>query len=251
MRVAYRYAVARKGVVSMPRLQYFASPTSCHGAASRRAAPATLFPYSFHSFFLHMAFSDDTLGGRLPLLPPDDLSAEQLPVYQQISDALVPWAEQAGFRAETTDGKLIGPFNAMLRSPVLSMAQLHLTRTEQAHTTLAKTVREVVILTVGAVWQSAYELYAHQAVAEKAGLAPEAIRQLAAGQRPLTLSAAENVAYDFTYRLATAHQIDDALYAQGLATFGEQGLVDLVCLAGQYMTISSLLNTFAVPAPGA
>jgi hypothetical protein len=34
-------------------------------------------------------------------------------------------------------------------------------------------------------------------------------------------------------------------------TFGEKGVVDMIALAGQYMTISGLLNTFAVPAPTA
>jgi 4-carboxymuconolactone decarboxylase len=37
------------------------------------------------------------------------------------------------------------------------------------------------MLTVGAVWQAAYELYAHSAVARQAGLSGDAIRALAGG----------------------------------------------------------------------
>lgn len=35
------------------------------------------------------------------------------------------------------------------------------------------------------------------------------------------------------------------------SAFGEKGVVNMICLAGQYMTISGLLHTFAVPTPEA
>lgn len=196
-----------------------------------------------------MTPAENELGGRLALLAPHDLSSDQHTLYEQLKATMVPWAKKSGFKAETADERLIGPFNAMLRSPAISKALLGVTSAEREHTSLSETVRQVVILTVGAVWQAAYELYAHKAVGEKAGLDEHTIQQLASGQRPATLSTEEAVAYDFTHRLATTHQIDEALYTQALLTFGEQGVVDIIYLAGQYMTISGLLNTFAVPAP--
>lgn len=159
------------------------------------------------------------------------------------------WATKSGFQAATADGQLIGPFNVMLRSPLLSQASNAMTAAEGQHTSLSERVRQVVILTVGAVWQAAYELYAHTAVAEKAGFDMPTIQGLVAGQKPASLSKEESVAYDFTHALATKHQIAAPLYEQTLATFGEKGVVDMIYLAGQYMTVSSLLNTFAVPAP--
>jgi 4-carboxymuconolactone decarboxylase len=55
-------------------------------------------------------------------------------------------------------------------------------------------VRQVVILAVGAVWRSAYELYAHSAAARTAGLPDQVVRALTAGQRPGELSAAGQTA---------------------------------------------------------
>jgi 4-carboxymuconolactone decarboxylase len=198
-----------------------------------------------------MAPSENTLGGRLPLLKPDDLTSDQHTLYTLLKSTMVPWAKKSGFQAETADEELIGPFNGMLRSPRISKALMGVTKAEGEHTDLSEKVRQVVILTVGVVWQADYELYAHAAVGEKAGLKEQAIQMLAAGQRPEGLSIEEDVAYEFTHRLTTTHQIDSALYERALLIFGEKGLVDMIALAGQYMTISGLLNTFAVPAPNA
>jgi 4-carboxymuconolactone decarboxylase len=125
------------------------------------------------------------------------------------------------------------------------------TAAEGKETALSERVRQVVILTVGAAWQAAYELYAHVAVGRQAGFDEATVQALAAGQKPAALTHDEGVAYDFVQRLTTTHQIDAELYEQAVVTFGEKGVVDLICLAGHYMTISGLLNTFAVPAPTA
>ncbi len=198
-----------------------------------------------------MATFEDTLGGRLALLSPDQLDSDQKKLYSQLQDTMVTWAKKAGFQANTFDDRLIGPFNAMLRSPVISKALLAVTAAEGQETSLSEKVRQVVILTVGAAWQAAYELYAHVAVGRQAGFDEATVQALVAGQKPAALTHDEGVAYDFTHRLATTHQIDAGLYEQAVVTFGEKGVVDLIYLAGHYMTISGLLNTFAVPAPAA
>jgi len=198
-----------------------------------------------------MATFEDSLGGRLPLLSPDQLNSDQKKLYSQLQDTMVPWAKKSGFQAATFDDRLVGPFNALLRSPVIGKALMAVTAAEGKETALSERVRQVVILTVGAAWQAAYELYAHVAVGRQAGFDEATVQALAAGQKPAALTHDEGVAYDFVQRLTTTHQIDAELYEQAVVTFGEKGVVDLIYLAGHYMTISSLLNTFAVPAPAA
>lgn len=198
-----------------------------------------------------MATFEDTLGGRLPLLSPEQLDSDQKKLYSQLQDTMVPWAKKSGFQAATFDDRLVGPFNAMLRSPVISKALMAVTAAEGKETALSERVRQVVILTVGAAWQAAYELYAHVAVGRQAGFDEATVQALAAGQKPAALAHDEGVAYDLTHRLVTTHQVDAELYEQAVVTFGEKGVVDLIYLAGHYMTISGLLNTFAVPAPTA
>jgi len=129
-----------------------------------------------------MLIQEDSLGGRLALLQPSELDSDQETFHARLIDKIMPWAEESGFQAETSEGNVIGPFNPMLRSPNLSNASLDLLQTEQEHTSLSKKVREVVILSVGAVWKSAYELYAHNAVAKKVGLSQQSIDFLVTGQ---------------------------------------------------------------------
>ena len=189
------------------------------------------------------------LGGRLPLLRPEDLTAEQKTVYDLIGQTMVPWAEKVGFQSRTADGSLIGPFNAILHSPAITTAFLKLQEAEGKASSLGERVRQVVILSVGAGWQSPYELYAHSAVARTAGLPEAAIRELAAGGLPEGLEEAEKAAALFTRRLTSGHRVDDALYGRAEAAFGPKGLVDMIYLAGCYHIVCGLLNAFQVPAP--
>ena len=195
--------------------------------------------------------NEEHLGGRLPLLDPAGLAGEQKALYARLAETIVRWADQSGFQSTTDDGRLIGPFNPVLLSPAITPAFLDLQAAEQANTSLDDRVRQVVILAVGAVWRSDYELYAHSAVAAKAGLPNSVVEALAAGGVPDELSAREKLAARFARMLSTSHRVDAALYAKAEAAFGPHGLVDIVFLAGCYHIVCGLLNTFDVPAPAA
>ncbi len=196
-----------------------------------------------------METQNDRLGGRIPLFDPQALTPAQQTVYSTISEKMVPWAEAAGFKARLADGKLIGPFNTILASPEIASSFLALQGSEEEHTSLSERVRQVVILTVGAVYQSEYERYAHSAVAEKAGLSKRAIEALRQGHEVEELTPQERVAQRFTRQLTAEHQVGDPLYQEAVSALGVAGIVDLVFLAGCYYTVSSLLNAFRVPVP--
>lgn len=131
-----------------------------------------------------MASDPKDLGGRTALLEPDKLTAQQRTVYDTINTRMVPWAEKAGFVAKLPDGRLIGPFNTVLISPEMAEAFLNLQAVEGRNTTLSQRVRQVVILTVGAVFQCDYERYAHSAVAREAGLSDADVAALTRGLAP-------------------------------------------------------------------
>jgi 4-carboxymuconolactone decarboxylase len=101
-----------------------------------------------------MSVQSQQLGGRLPLVDPKTMERAQKDLYDRINTIMVPWAEAASFQSKTTNGRLIGPFNAMLFSPEISNAFLALQVAEQKHTSLSERVRQVVILSVGAVWKA-------------------------------------------------------------------------------------------------
>lgn len=196
-----------------------------------------------------MGAVQDDANQRLPLLDPQGLTKEQRELYERLGSSMLPWAQQSGFKAVTEDGRLLGPFNALLYNAEMGAAHLNYLSTERDATNLDASVREVVILTVGAACQSAYELYAHRAVASKSGLNSEDIEALATGAEPKTLKPAEAVAHRFVRAVAVDHRVPDALYAEAAQTFGHRGLVDMLHLAGMYLGLAAMLNAFAVPVP--
>jgi 4-carboxymuconolactone decarboxylase len=114
---------------------------------------------------------------------------------------------------------------------------------------LSARVREVVILAVGAVWQADYELYAHLAVARKAGLSEDAARAVATGRLPDGLSNNELIALRLTQQLSTSHRVDESLYREAETAFGTKGLIDIAFLIGIYHSVCATLIMFAIPAP--
>jgi AhpD family alkylhydroperoxidase len=189
------------------------------------------------------------LGGRLPLLAPAELSMVQTALANRLHATFVPWADAAGFESTTADGRLIGPFNPVLFSPEISNSFFDLQAAEQTNTSLEASVREVVILTVGAVWECAYELYAHSAVARAAGLSEDVVRGLAAGEEPAGLTEYEALAHRFVRGLVADRMVDSKVYRDAEAVFGKRGLVDIITLSGIYGTVCGMLNTFDIPAP--
>jgi 4-carboxymuconolactone decarboxylase len=196
-----------------------------------------------------MPVQTERSGGRLPLLDPSALSGAQKETYERLNRTWIPWANDVPFQSELEDGRLIGPFNPILFSLVISSSFLDLQETEQNNTSLSQRVRQVVILVVGAVWKSDYELYAHAAAARKAGISEDAIRMLTTGGLPDDLSDQEKIAQRYARQLSAEHRIDAALYSVAEHTFGQRGLVEITYLTGIYHTVCALLNAFEIPAP--
>jgi 4-carboxymuconolactone decarboxylase len=196
-----------------------------------------------------MTVRAESLGGRLPLLDPQGLSAAQKEVYDRLNNTLIRWSDRVHFRSKTEDGRLVGPFNPILYSPGISLPFLDLHDAEEKHTSICERVRQVVILAVGGVWQCEYELYAHAAAAKMAGISENAIRTLMTGGLPDELSAQEKIAQRFAWQLAVKHRVDAATYSAAEEAFGKQGLVDITYLIGIYHLVCGLLSAFEVPVP--
>jgi 4-carboxymuconolactone decarboxylase len=188
------------------------------------------------------------LGGRLPLADRASLTAAQREFFDQMMTAVVPWAQKAGFQSTTADGRFIGPFNPILLNPAISAQFLKLQFTEEQTTSLTERVRQVVILTVGAVWHADYELYAHSAAARQVGLPATAIATLVNGDLPEELTEPEKTAHRLARQLSTTHHVDDPLYRDAEKAFGATGIAEITVLTGIYHTVCGILNVFDIPA---
>ena len=184
---------------------------------------------------------------RLPLIAPSDLTPEQRPLYDDMRRGIS--SNFNAFIAERDDGALMGPWNAWLHEPAIGKAIWKLTLAMTANASLPDNVRQVVILVVGARYDAAYEIYAHIAVAEREGMAPERLATLVADLKPSDLNKEESVAYDLAYALGRGGTLPEPLYRLALATFGQHGLNEMIYLVGLYAMVSTTLNGFNVPVP--
>jgi hypothetical protein len=106
-----------------------------------------------------MSNAKDSLGGRLPLVKPEEPSRTQRPVYEKIDKGMVAWANRYGFKGIDDSGRLIGPFSLLLYSPASTLGLLAFTEAEEECATLTERERRVIILSVGSVWNPPYEIY--------------------------------------------------------------------------------------------
>jgi 4-carboxymuconolactone decarboxylase len=136
---------------------------------------------------------------------------------------------------------IAGPYNPMLRSPVLGQRMFDLLDYLRWHSSLLPRLNEFAILITGRLWRSQVEWYAHMPLALKAGLSSTIIADLKANKRPAAMQADEAVVYDFIMELSTKHAVSDETFGRAKTLLGEQQLVDLTAVAGTYVTVAMLL----------
>ena len=187
------------------------------------------------------------LGGRLPLLRPEGLEPEARMLYDRLVNR---WRGQASpFRNRTDAGELIGPFNACLYAPKIATGFLDMHETEEQVTPLSVRLREVVILSVGAVWECSYELYAHTAVATRAGFSVDTVAALAAGKASNEMTESERAVQRFTLELTRGRRVSNETYSASESTLGRDSVIAIVFLTAAYLGTCAVLNAFAVPGP--
>ena len=160
------------------------------------------------------------------------LTMEQLNVYQK------PLGEQI---MKVSSVGLGGPYNPLLRSPVLGQRMFDLLYYLRWNSSLPLRLNEFAILIVGRQWRSQVEWYAHAPLAVKAGLSPEIVADLKAQKRPANMQADEAIVYDFVTELMATHRVSDATFARAKQILGEQQVVDLTSVAGTYVTVAMVL----------
>ncbi len=137
---------------------------------------------------------------------------------------------------------LAGPYNPMLRSPVMAQRMYDLLDYLRWHTSVPTKLTEFAILIQARLWRSQVEWLAHYPLALKAGLSADVAADLKANRRPASLQPDEAVVYDFCMELAERHEVSDETFDRARKLLGDQGVVDLVAVSGTYVAIAMLLS---------
>jgi len=156
----------------------------------------------------------------------------------QLSDAQKPLGEQV---MKVSSVGLGGPYNPLMRSPVLGQRLFDLWYYLRWQTSVPTKLNEFAILIIGRQWRSQVEWFAHAPLAAKAGLSADIIAELKAGKRPSSMAEDEAVVYDFVTELTTTQKVSDETYARAKKVLKDQQIVDLTAVAGNYVMVAMLL----------
>ena len=142
-----------------------------------------------------------------------------------------------------------GPFNTLLRSPVLGDRAQALGAYIRYDSVLPATLREMAIIMTAAHWRAEYEWYAHKRDALAAGLDPAIVDAIGQHRRPARMQADEAALYDFCNELLSTQRVGDGTFSATVDAFGEQGVVDIIGTLGYYTLVSLILNVDEHPVP--
>jgi len=186
--------------------------------------------------------------GRLPWPAPEELDPRARAVYEAITGG--PRASGPPlFRVATDDGRLEGPFNAMLTAPGVGLALQELGARIRYGTTLSDRVREIAILVVAAHHRSDYEWYAHEAVGRAVGLSETEISALRRQDIPSSFDPAETTTVALVRSLLNDRSVDDSTMTRALAALGIEGTSETVMLVGYYQLLDLLIRAWEAPLP--
>jgi len=164
---------------------------------------------------------------RFPQLTVEQLNDQQRPLGDQIM--------------KVSSVGIAGPYNLLLRSPVLGQRMFDLLYYLRWSTSVPLRLNEFAILIIARQWRSQVEWFAHAPLAQKAGLSPDVIADLKAKKRPANMQPDEAAVYDFVTELTTNHEVSDETFSRTKQMLGEQQLVDLTTLAGTYISVAMVL----------
>jgi hypothetical protein len=185
---------------------------------------------------------------RLPLLLPDQLSAEQIALYKDMKSGIASEFNPS-FRSFTKDGALLGPWSVWIHDPIIGGITWELVKAMSAPGALSEPVRQTAILVVGGHFNAAYELYAHMAMEHSRGVSDSKLTTIATGSRPGDMNEEEGCAYDVAHALVRGGILPEPCYAKAIKLFGQQGTSELVYLVSLYALVSITLNGFNVAVP--
>lgn len=107
-------------------------------------------------------------------------------------------------------------------------------------------LRELIILRVGNISGSTYEVHQHERVARTVGLTEERITATRTPSPSTTYSDAENAALCMVEEIVANVRPSDATFKKAHAYFSEGQLQELTIIAGFYMMVSRYLETFDI-----
>ncbi len=166
---------------------------------------------------------------------------------EQLNEQQRPFADEI---LKVSSIGISGPYNMMLRSPVMGQRLFSMLDYLRFNTSVPRRLNEFAILIQARLWTSQVEWTAHYPLALKAGLPQAVADDLKVGKRPGSMQPDEAAVYDLCMELAANHVVSDASFKEARKVFSDQQIVDLITVSGVYITLAMLSNTAEDATPG-
>ena len=172
---------------------------------------------------------------RLGPIAPGDMTPAQRAAAQAIIDG--------------PRGAVYGPFVPLLRSPELMEYAQRMGEYLRYRSAIGVRLSELAILVTARQWNQQVEWAIHAPIAAQVGIPGSVISAISHRQRPTDMLVDEAVVHDFCIELHEGKSVSDRVYADALALFGEQGVVDLMGVNGYYTFLAIVMNTARTAVP--
>jgi 4-carboxymuconolactone decarboxylase len=186
--------------------------------------------------------------GRAHWFRPEELDDDQRAVYEGITSGPRATSNRASSLVDE-NGRLGGPFNAMLYSPNVGNALQGLGAAIRYKTSLGDAAREVCICRVAVEAQCDTEWIAHSRLASAAGVTDEQLGALLRSDVPTGLEVEAGTALEVAELLLSTGDLDDSQFAHAIETLGGQALMEVIALVGYYSLLGLSMRVWRTPAP--
>lgn len=171
----------------------------------------------------------------------DSASLSRLPLLER--DAMTPEGQRA-YDLVVGDGPppRTGPAPVSLYSPTVAEAFHILNQYLRNDGVLEPRDYEVAILVAAWEFEQDYEWSAHEPAALQVGVPEQVVDAIKHDREPAGLGADDALIIRFARQLLREHRLDSELYAEVVERFGEQGVVELATVIGDYVMVGLVLT---------
>lgn len=157
-----------------------------------------------------------------------------------------PIARELFQKQEDSSGSILNLFKALAHSPKIVRDWSRLGTTLLRKGKLADDLRELAIIRVGELANSAYELTAHRAIGLSAGLSQEQVNDVANWQDSSHFNEVEQAVLKYTDEVAIDIRASDETFANLQTYFSAQEIVELTVSIGYYGMVVRTLESLQV-----
>src|SRR6202008_1575613 len=146
-------------------------------------------------------------------------------------------------------GRFGGPLQILIRAPEVCRHLQRLGEYLRWGSSLPPALSELAICLTARHLRASYEWHAHAPLAIEAGVPAAAIEAVRTGATPSFTANDQVLVHRVGTELSGTKRLADTPFAEAIARFGEQGIVELGTIVGYYTAIGNSLNAFEVPLP--